>query len=146
MSISNLNLVGSILTMDPEGFGTDDDTKDDEWNTVYTLRISMLPCSYFPPSLAEKILFIGKAVRVLQSKRTQVSDRIPISDLEAFSEAIMKLQKMPEINILLISRIIEEIRESIASRLLHLVVIKANLIDHLSEIKNYFLISKGEFY
>jgi hypothetical protein len=53
---------------------------------------------------------------------------------------------MPEINILLISRIIEEIRESIASRLLHLVVIKANLIDHLSEIKNYFLISKGEFY
>ena len=51
--------------MDPEGFGGDDDTKDDEWNSVYTLRISMLPCSYFPPSLAEKILFIGKAVRVL---------------------------------------------------------------------------------
>ena len=65
MSISNLNLVGSILTMDPESFGADDDTKDDEWNSVYTLRISMLPCSYFPPSLAEKILFIGKAVRVL---------------------------------------------------------------------------------
>lgn len=58
----------------------------------------------------------------------------------------MKLQKMPEFNVLLISRIIEEIRESIASRLLHLVVIKANLVEHLREIKNYFLISKGEFY
>jgi hypothetical protein len=51
--------------MDPENLGADDDSKDDEWNSVYTLRISMLPSSYFPPSLAEKILFIGKAVRVL---------------------------------------------------------------------------------
>ena len=67
--------------MDPESLGADDDSKDDEWNAVYTLRISMLPASYFPPSLAEKILFIGKAVRVLQSKRTKLEDRIPIQEL-----------------------------------------------------------------
>jgi hypothetical protein len=66
MSISNLNLVGSILTMDPDSIGAgDDDLREDEWNAVYTLRISMLPASYFPPSLAEKIIFIGKALRVL---------------------------------------------------------------------------------
>lgn len=70
ISLSNLNLVGSILTMDPESFGAEDDSRDDEWNAVYTLRVSMLPSSYFPPSLAEKILFIGKALRVLQSKWT----------------------------------------------------------------------------
>jgi hypothetical protein len=91
VSISNLNLVGSILTMDPESLGAEDGSKDDEWNAVYTLRISMLPISYFPPSLAEKILFIGKAIRVLQSKKTALSDRVPIADLEAFSEALMKL-------------------------------------------------------
>jgi hypothetical protein len=28
--------------------GADDDQKDDEWNGIYTLRISMLPESYFP--------------------------------------------------------------------------------------------------
>jgi hypothetical protein len=56
--------------MNPESLGAEDDSKDDEWNGVYTLRISMLPTSYFPPHLAEKILFIGKALRVLQSKRT----------------------------------------------------------------------------
>lgn len=77
--------------MDPETFGGDQDGKDDEWNAVYTLRISMLPVSYFPPSLAEKILFIGKAIRVLQSKNTKSDDRLPIQDLEAFSEALMKL-------------------------------------------------------
>ena len=47
---------------------------------------------------------------------------------------------------LLFSKIIEEIRECIASRLLHLVVVKANLLDHLKAIKDYFLLAKGEFY
>jgi len=70
VSMSNLNLVGSILTMDPESLGADDDSKDDEWNAVYTIRATMIPLSYIPRSLAEKILFIGKAVRVLQSKKT----------------------------------------------------------------------------
>ncbi len=53
---------------------------------------------------------------------------------------------MPEFNVILFSRIIEEIRECIASRLLHLVVVKASLVEHLKEIKNYFLIAKGDFY
>lgn len=71
---------------------------------------------------------------------------MPIEDLEAFSEALTKLQRLPEFNVLLFSRVIEEIRESIASRLLHLVVVKASLLDHLKAIKDYFLLSKGEFY
>ena len=53
---------------------------------------------------------------------------------------------MPELNVILFSRIIEEIRECIASRLLHLVVVKASLLDHLKAIKDYFLLAKGEFY
>lgn len=53
---------------------------------------------------------------------------------------------MAEFNVILFSKIIEEIRECIASRLLHLVVFKANLIDHLKEIKKYFLIANGEFF
>jgi len=58
----------------------------------------------------------------------------------------MKLQKLPEFNVVLFSKIIEEIRECIASRLLHLVVYKASLLDHLKAIKDYFLLYKGEFY
>jgi gamma-tubulin complex component 4 len=71
---------------------------------------------------------------------------VPLEDLEAFSEALTRLQRLPEFNALLFSRVIEEIRESIASRLLHLVVVKASLLDHLKSIKDYFLLSKGEFY
>jgi hypothetical protein len=51
--------------MDPDRLGTDDDGKDDEWNTAYTIRVSMLPTNFISPSIAEKILFIGKAIRVL---------------------------------------------------------------------------------
>jgi gamma-tubulin complex component 4 len=46
----------------------------------------------------------------------------------------------------LFSKIIEEIRECVASRLWHLVVVKATLPVHLKTIKDYFLLQKGEFY
>ena len=106
----------------------------------------MLPQSYFPATLAEKILFIGKAVRVLQSKRTKSEDRLPLEELQAFSSAIIKLQSLQEFNLPLFSRVIELIRECVASRLWNLVVEKASLIDYLSQIKSYFLLAKGEFY
>lgn len=60
--------------------GLDEDEK--QWNSLYTLRISMLPqFGFITSSMAEKILFIGKAVRVLQSKKTNEQDRISMSDL-----------------------------------------------------------------
>ena len=52
----------------------------------------MLPSSYIPATLGQKILFIGKAVKVLQSKKTPPEDRIPATELQCFSEAIIKLQ------------------------------------------------------
>jgi len=83
---------------------------------------------------------------VLQSKRTPPEDRIPEDELHCFSEAIVKLQRLPQFNVLLFSKVIEEIRECIASRLWHLTVIKANLLDDLKAVKDYFLLAKGEFF
>lgn len=66
--------------MAADNFGASDDffgdlsssgAIDNEWNVQYTLRISMLPHCYISSTLANKILFIGKAIRVLQSKRTR---------------------------------------------------------------------------
>jgi len=45
----------------------------------------MLPHCYISQSIANKILFIGKAVRVLQSKKTRQEDQIPLEELQAFS-------------------------------------------------------------
>lgn len=78
-----------------------------EWNNLFTLRLSMLPHSYFPSKLADKILFIGKAVRMLQSNKTSEEDRIQIDDLKAFSAAISKLQSIKEFNLPLFSKVIQ---------------------------------------
>jgi gamma-tubulin complex component 4 len=56
------------------------------------------------------------------------------------------MSKISEFNVILFSKIIEEIRECVASRLWHLVVVKADLMTHLKSIKDYFLLAKGEFY
>ena len=46
------------------------------------IRHSMLPSSYLSVELAQKILFIGKAVKVLQSKKRNPShEKIPYSEL-----------------------------------------------------------------
>ena len=82
---------------------------ENEWNNLFTLRLSMLPHSYFPSSLASKILFIGKAVRMLQSKKTSEEDRIQSDDLKAFSAAISKLQSIKEFNLPLFSKVINTI-------------------------------------
>lgn len=63
LSISSISMIGSILSMETDDSAND--SLEDEWNQGYTLRPTMIPVSYFPKALAEKILFIGKAVRVL---------------------------------------------------------------------------------
>ena len=138
------NLVSTILSMSPEN--DENDSEKDDWQSLYTLRLSMLPSSYIPATLGQKILFIGKAVKVLQSKKTPPEDRIPATELQCFSEAIIKLQNLPQFNTLLFAKVIEEIRECIASRLWHLTVIRSDLMEDLRAAKDYFLLAKGEFY
>ena len=64
VSTHGATLFSSIL-MSTENFGENDQIRDDEWNTLFSLRLSMLPSSYISATLAQKILFIGKAVKVL---------------------------------------------------------------------------------
>lgn len=44
---------------------TGDESPWEEWDGVFSLRLSMLPRHVVTPKTAEKILFIGKCVRVL---------------------------------------------------------------------------------
>ena len=46
---SNLNVVSTILAMSPENNQTD--STNDDWTSVFTLRLSMLPTSYIPATL-----------------------------------------------------------------------------------------------
>lgn len=77
------------------------DVEIEEWNTAYKLRLPMLATNYVTTELAEKILFIGKVVRVLQSKRTSAESDIQlltVHEMQIFSQAFQKLQQLPEFN------------------------------------------------
>jgi hypothetical protein len=80
--------VTSLLSI----FENKNEGDDENWNAIFTLRHSMLPTSFISVEQAHKILFIGKAILVLQSPRTPIHERIPQEELQAFSEAIIHLQ------------------------------------------------------
>lgn len=76
-SLTNLNAVSSLLQIYSN---ESKEADDDSWNS-YTLRHSMLANSYISAEQAQKILFIGKAIMILQSSRTPIQERIPQEEL-----------------------------------------------------------------
>lgn len=63
LNASRMNATLGVIKL-KNALGLEEDEK--QWNNLFTLRISMLPSQgYISSTMAEKILFIGKAVRVL---------------------------------------------------------------------------------
>ena len=48
--LSNMNVVSTILAMGPDK-NDEDDSEAENWNSLFTLRLSMLPTSYIPATL-----------------------------------------------------------------------------------------------
>ena len=113
-----------------------------EWNTTYTLDPGMLPSAYFPAMLSETILFMGKAIQVLQNRRTNEEDRISLADIESISKAFNRLRQLPQFNSILVERVIDRVREFVVGKLYQLVVVKADLLKHLTFIRQFFLLSR----
>jgi len=44
-----MNVVSTILAMSPEK--NEEDSMAEDWNSLFTLRLSMLPTSYLPATL-----------------------------------------------------------------------------------------------
>ncbi|CAG9336227.1 unnamed protein product [Blepharisma stoltei] len=108
----------------------------DEWTSKYSLDLDMIPESCITTKLAEKALFIGKAVRVL-------GDSLPTEEAEIFAKALRQAQS--NFSKLILAQILERMRKSVGNRLWNLVVVKSDLMGHINALKNYFLLSRGEF-
>jgi len=99
LNISTLS-IGSSTTVKQHQI-TALDIEVEEWNTAYKLRLPMLATHYVSTELAEKILFIGKVVRVLQSKKASPESDLQlltVHEMHVFSQAFQKLQQFPEYN------------------------------------------------
>ena len=117
----------------------EDDTLIGDWDGVFSMRYSLLPKFVIPQKTAEKILFIGKSVRVLLATESFNSNIFSIQIIEVVKEAA-------KFDFLNFQVAIEKIRAHIASKFLKLFTVIGDIKSDLVHLKNYFLMGKGEFY
>eukprot|EP01028_Stygiella_incarcerata_P005405 TRINITY_DN2285_c0_g1_i2.p2 TRINITY_DN2285_c0_g1~~TRINITY_DN2285_c0_g1_i2.p2 ORF type:complete len:466 (-),score=135.08 TRINITY_DN2285_c0_g1_i2:1110-2507(-) len=116
-----------------------------EWASRFEINLELLP-SFVRLPVSEKILFVGKAIRVLRTSR-EVRDGASLRDDELmFLERFHQLRTAVDFDILEFERAVDEIRGIIASHLWTLVVVNSDFIRHLQALKDYFLLAKGNFY
>jgi gamma-tubulin complex component 4 len=140
-----------------------------EWDTYYVLRLPMLPTSYLPVRLAQKLLFIGKAVHVLNAPSYTREGGTASSALDwdagemgdggggkgsggggqrldtaPFAAALERLKRRA-LNVREMESEVEAIRRAVAAELWQLVVVRGGLASHLAALKGYFLLARGEY-
>ncbi|KAF9306513.1 Gamma-tubulin complex component 3 [Mortierella antarctica] len=108
--------------------------EEDMWQRKYFIREEMLP-AFIGMSLAKKILSIGKSLNFLRHKcndadwflQTGVGKSLRYGDIAELEGSI------------------DAAYIGTSQRLLHLLVTKFKLIDHLTAIKRYILLGQGDF-
>ncbi len=126
----------------------------DSWNANFYIEKNNLPF-YFPISLAEDILFVGKAIKILNSNKNSDEWKVSFNDMSIFYSSLQKLNNLifkenedmnNLIDIELYSKIITLIKNCVSKLLWKLVVNKNGFLKHLTGVRNIFLTFHGEFY
>lgn len=123
------------------------------WGANYYIEYANVP-QYFPHNIAEDILFIGKALKILNSNKNSDDDKIPFNELAIFHRSLSKLSyiifsdenTLNMINVDFLSKIITLIKTVTAKYLYKLVVNKNDVMSHLNAVKGIFLTFNGEFF
>mmetsp|Transcript_7200 Transcript_7200/g.12860 ORF Transcript_7200/g.12860 Transcript_7200/m.12860 type:complete len:840 (+) Transcript_7200:124-2643(+) len=120
-----------------------------EWKSRFRIREDMLAPSLFTKVFSQKVLFVGKAIRVLQRSRQNVGPGIEQQHKEqvAFATFVQVLQQSKEnidINVLL--KAVDELYVDVAFWLQDLVVRQSKLMERLDFVRDFFLLGRGEFY
>jgi hypothetical protein len=123
------------------------------WNTNFYIEYLNIPI-YLPHNLAEDILFVGKAMKVLSSNKNNEEDKIPFTEISIFYTTLQKLsdivfnenEQINIINVELFSKIVNLIKSCAGKYLWKLVISKKDFLSHLNAVRNIFLTFNGEFY
>lgn len=123
----------------PETLKDEGNIQQEEWDGIYSLRVSMIPKHLITLKTAEKVLFIGKSVRVM----------LTFEDMREhiYSEEIFNIIKGAAVYDFLNFQVaIEKIRVHIAAKFLKIFTRNGEIGKYLEELKNLYLMGKGEFY
>lgn len=131
----------------------------------YEIRHEILPY-YFPASWAEKVLFIGQTVLMLNCDPRDNTEKRTIGDKKFMSErkfAAIKdslwgdqeysffkkfhqLQLDENLNIAKFEHIVDEIKLCVTEQMSEIAIKEADLIKQLKLIKDYYLLGRGELF
>ena len=126
----------------------------DGWNTNYYIVKENIPL-YYPKELVDDILFIGKAIKVLNSNKNSEECKISFNDMSIFYTSLQGLNEIifrqndnliNMIDIEFFCKIITLIKNCVSKYLWKLVVNKNEFIKHMNAVRNIFLTYHGEFY
>ena len=124
------------------------------WNTNYYIVKENIPI-YYPKELVDDILFIGKAIKVLNSNKNSDECKISFNDMSIFYTSLQGLNEiifkkndniLNMIDIEFYCKIITLIKNCVSKYLWKLVVNKNEFIKHINAVRNIFLTYHGEFY
>lgn len=127
----------------------------------YQIAYELLPPS-FTPSWAEKVLFIGQTVRMLNDDPRIAAKKMAIwndgddYDMEVGSlwnkqedvyfNKIQMLHGSNSADVGAYERVVNEIKQYVTERLSEIAFNQADLIKHLRLIKDYYLLGRGELF
>jgi hypothetical protein len=108
----------------------------------------MLPTAYIPVSVANKMLFIGRAVCILQhpSADSDAHGLLPHSEVVEAAQSLHQLRETEHFDLMKVEFEVDRIRAKVSRYLWDLVVLKSDLQGHLLALKDYFLLGRGEFF
>ena len=131
-----------------------------EWKHQHRLKFSMLPRSFLPARLAEKILFVGKAVHIVRRSRRGSSGNEnnnvgwrSQSQKNMFAKMFLSLRDHPQLRIMDVEQAVDRVQNFMATQLLHLILLEeqthsggASLGEHLNVLRDTFLLGDGHFF
>ncbi|EFC50803.1 predicted protein [Naegleria gruberi] len=121
----------------------------DNWNKQFVLNTDEIP-SYISLRVAHKILFIGKAIKVLQTfntiSNTHNQYKLPNDELVEFKQAMNIHETKKRYNSFNFEFTIDKIRMTVGGHLWNLVVSDCDLLGHIKSIRDYFFLGMGDFF
>lgn len=113
-------------------------TKTMDWDNDYILQFPLIPKNIVSVKTAKKILFIGKAMKILVK-----NDGI---FTQYFSELKNYLEDLKTYDSITFPNVIEKARVLISEQFINLIVQKEGIKKDLIVVLDYFLLYKEEFY
>ena len=107
---------------------------EESWDSLYGIRYAMLPKNLITMKTAEKILFMGKAVRVLLQRNTDLNSKKIFSD-----EILAVIKSASEFQFLQFQAMVEKVRVHMAEQFLKLIILNEDIENHLLNLRNYYL-------